>query len=264
MNEAQDRKLLEVMDTVARGEWPEASEYDPEVRDTVEALGLLPYALEPTSGLKSLPEMPPREDMPSPAAVVRPSFGTSSRSGRSLYAAAAVIAMALIGASIYLGVALRDRELQIAYLEGQLSVVGVGDPSLEEAQVEIRELQRHLQLVTNTGVGICPLHATDETPAGLEIRGTLYVAGAEGWYLIADGLEPAAREQTYTVWFLLEDGPAKAGILEVPEVGRAELMAEGFPEGSKGVIVTLESSASVDRPEGPQMLYGDAADMIRL
>ena len=265
MNEAHDRKLLEVMDTVARGEMPEGTDYDREVRETVETLGLLPYALEPATRIRPLPALPPREDVvASPPRILRPQFDGSPKPPRWLYAAAAVLALALIGASAFFSRTLYERELQIAHLEGRLSVAGVRDSELVTARTEIDELQRHLRLVTHTSLGICPLRPTAETPRAAEVRGRLYAAGSEGWYLIAEGLEPAPADHAYTVWFLLEDGPRKAGILEVPENGRAELLAEGFPEDSRGVMVTLEGVPGLAEPEGPEMLFGDAAEMIRL
>ncbi len=111
-------------------------------------------------------------------------------------------------------------------------------------------------------MGICPLRPTIDTGSG--VYGTLYAAADEGWYLIAEGLEPAPAEHSYTVWFLLEDGPRKAGLLPVPADGRSELMAEEFPDGSRGVLVTLEGRRDAEKPEGPEMLFGDAAEMIRL
>jgi hypothetical protein len=265
VNEAHDRKLLEVMDTVARGEMPKGTDHDREVRETVEALGLLPYALEPAIRTLPLPALPPREEVvASPPPVLRPEFGASPKPSRWLHAAAAVLALALIGASAFFSRALHERELQIAHLEGQLSVAGVQGSELATARTEIGELQRHLRLVTHTSVGICPLRPTAETPRADKVRGMLYAADSDGWYLIAEGLEPAPADHAYTVWFLLEDGPHKAGILEVPESGRAELMAEGFPDGSRGIMVTLEGEPGVAEPEGPEMLFGDAAEMIRL
>ena len=268
MNEAQDRKLLEVMDTVARGDMPEGVEYDREIRETVEALGLLPYALEPAARIRPLPDLPPRENLATrPSKILRPEFGKSLYALRWLYAMAAVLALALIGASVFFNLELHERDLQIAHLEGQLSVAAAEDPAsqnLRTAQNEIDRLQTHLQLVTHASVGICPLRPTAQTPGAAGISGTLYAAGDEGWYLIAEGLEPAPADHAYTVWFLLDEGPSKAGILRVPASGRAELMAKDFPDGSRGILVTLEGAQGAEQPEGPEMLFGDAAEMIRL
>jgi anti-sigma-K factor RskA len=75
--------------------------------------------------------------------------------------------------------------------------------------------------------------------------------------VVADGLTDLPSDRTYQLWFIGEDGtPASAGVFRTEE-GRATLVIDGTPAGSKTVGVTKEPAGGSRQPTGPILLAGD-------
>ena len=132
--------------------------------------------------------------------------------------------------------------------------------ALLAAREESSAARDQLAFVTQPGVEVCPLRpraAVEGDPYGV-----LYVApDHQHWYLALRGLEPQPEGQAYQLWFVVEDGAVSAGTFTV-EGDQVELGSESMPEGTRGVMVTLEDASGSERPSGPEVLFGD--EVMRL
>jgi anti-sigma-K factor RskA len=75
--------------------------------------------------------------------------------------------------------------------------------------------------------------------------------------VVADGLADLPSDRTYQLWFIGNDGtPASAGLFR-PDNGRATLVIDGTPAGSKAIGVTKEPAGGSPQPTSPILLAGN-------
>ncbi len=179
---------------------------------------------------------------------------------------AAVMTLAMIGASFFLYFELRQDRATIAGLQQQLEATAHRVELLAEGRVDVVEALRALSVSAPEAVDVCPLLPRGADPTQPNAQGNLVLAMGQGrWYLRARDLAPAEGNRTYVLWFLDADGrPIRRVILEPGEDRAVELEDHGIPMGLNAASITLEPSPDTARPVGPQILYGHRREMERL
>lgn len=179
---------------------------------------------------------------------------------------AAVVALAMIGASFFFYFELREDQVTIAGLQQQLEATAQRVELLAEGRVDVVKALRALSVSAPEAVDVCPLLPRGVDPAQPDAQGNLVLAMSQGrWYLRARDLAPAEGNRTYVLWFLDADGrPIRRVILEPGDDRAVELEEQGIPMGLNAASITLEPSADTARPVGPQILYGHRREMERL
>jgi len=77
------------------------------------------------------------------------------------------------------------------------------------------------------------------------------------WYLNVHGLTPAPAGSVYTLWFMTDDGPINAGVIEVSGQRPGELAAPYMPDGTHSFQVTLETNSNGTVPGGKPVMVAD-------
>jgi hypothetical protein len=276
-----------------------------------EALGLVPYELEPVvpaAGVKArlmsrlTPEIAPEvsgdDTRPAPAPVPVPvpvaaaepvraaapaptvplrasqemrmpprmaAAGAASRPVRPRrwpLALAAMLALAMLGLSLWLYSQVGARNATIASLRNALSR---GRSRSEGAIAKVRQLEndsldlnQKFSLVTSPAVLVSPMRPVGrpgQPPVQPDARGVLFVAADhQHWYMTLRGLRPVPAGQAYKLWFVADTGAVSAGSFSAQPGAPMELSSEHMPAGTKGILVTLESDARAPAPSGPEIL----------
>lgn len=289
-----DRRLLEILDepvilderVPVRG--PRLAGVDREVREMVEALGLLAYGAEPMTPPASLKgkvlaavaaesleeEGSTPERKASPVAPIdgHPAFGGGRRElderqggGRlRSFLVAAVVAFMMLGVSGWFHLQLRQQQNVVSQLQEQLRSTNLRLEEVSDSRRDVMSALRGMSLLAPGPVEVCPLRPVGDEPVQPRAHGSLVLARENGrWYIRVRNLEPARGDEIYTLWFLNEDQALKKVNLGRGE--RAlEVNASGVPAGMTAAAVTLEPSPETLEPTGPRVLYGHSREMDRL
>ena len=201
--------------------------------------------------MSNVTELPAR---PAPSRPVAPVMRPASRWPQAL---AAVLALALLGFSFWLGASNIRQRQTIADLQRQLAEQrGQGDVQqrLREAEAQLQEL-RTLSQVAQYAVEASPLQPVGEAPMFPEARGVLLVApDHQHWYMSVRNLGPAGDGRVYQLWFVSDSGTVTGGTFTARPGEPAELSSEEMPTGIRGVVVTLEPGQGSTEPTGPEVL----------
>ena len=285
VDHAEDRTILLAVDSLAGDEATAGVarhqlEGDPAARALgqlyIEALGMLPYALEPVPPPAELKDRllaalagDETQDVgpvaPPVAASARRAAPSSALSGEFLLPRrrrwplrlAASLAVVALGAAAWLFFVLQDREAALARLRAEVRELQSRTDELAAARVEGRAAASNFALVTSPTVEFCALRPTPGAPQPLA-RGMLYVAADhQHWYLALHGLPAPPAGRRYQLWFLADAGPVSAGLFDARPGVPVELSSETMPAGTRAVSVTLELATGSRAPTGPQVLYGE-------
>jgi anti-sigma-K factor RskA len=261
------RELLDELDGGEREAIDSPGLLDGEARQRLlrldlELLASLPFTLdpiEPSPGLK--------RDLLTAVGVVsiaRPAARQSVRRGRLLPLAAALTAVSL-GLAGLLFDRLRDQEQIVADLRTRVEQLRAEAGQTAAMRTDMQEARRQLALVGTPGVEVCPLKPRTPATGGEAPWGVLYVApDHQHWYLAVRGLQPTPEGHAYQLWFVAHGRPVSAGTFSVEPGGPVELSSETMPEGTSAVLITLEPIGGVAEPQGPEVLFGDGADAMRV
>ena len=187
---------------------------------------------------------------------------------RRLAAAAAVLALALVGLGVFAGwlhgrLDAQDRTIaglraSLEETERRAEALGVAQDDLERRRLD---LASQLALVSTPGVEVCPLRPAGDPPRTGAL-GLLFLSNpGREWYVRVARLEPPPEGQVYVLWFQMgEDRYVPGGVLEPGSDDAAQLSGAEMPtaEEMTGAAVTLERAGElVERPAGPRVLFGD-------
>lgn len=270
------RELLGELEGDERESIDAPSRLDAEARQRlyrldVELLGSLPFALEPVAPRPGLEA----ELLAATAAdaggdlvpIDRPGpRGATSHRGW-LLPLAATLAAASLGLAGLLFAQLQGQKRIVADLQVQLEAVRGSVARAAAIEADMAEAKRQLALVGTRGVEVCALRPreADAGSAGEGPWGVLYVApDHQHWYLAVRGLEPSPEGHAYQLWFVADGRPVSAGTFSVEPGGPVELSSETMPAGTSAVLVTLEAIGGAAEPQGPEVLFGDGAEAMRV
>lgn len=285
----RDPSLIELCDALLEEE--SASLSEEARRPLLEALSLMPFGLEevaPDPSVKerlfaeiaagrSVPaespgevvrsmadhrartEAPRTEELapPSPASGATPVSVATPGSGWMLPLAAGLL-LAVAAFALFQSTQMRAQSDAIASLENQFTTVKEKLAAIESD----RDLARtHLAAVSRPGTEVCALKPRlASAPEGA--HGTLYVMpGGEGWVLSLNGLDDVPGK-TYQMWFVGKDGATSAGTFLTGSAPYEWTHDKMPPMGTQAVAITLESEGGAESPTGPEILFGDAAEMV--
>lgn len=290
-NHTDDSTILAALEALEQGiDAPRGPRAD-ETTETLtrlytEVLGLVAYDAEPAapsagsrdrlmSMIQGGEAGPAPKPAPAPAVPLRPVQAAaaprprqappaaSRRASRWPLALAATLALALLGLSAFLFTQVGAQRAEIARLERDLASERVrADQAVAEArriQDDALDLREKFQLVTSPAVEVSPMRAVGEPPLQPQASGILFVAANhQHWYLRVRGLQPATGGKTYTLWFETPQGAVRSGHFSGRSAEPEDLSSEHMPEGTNGVVVTLEDSSDVPAPTGPPVLRAAA------
>lgn len=259
-----------------------------------EVLGLVSYELEPVTpsagakdrlmamiqGGETRPASeaapaPVQAVAPAPVATLRPTAearaprpgmaAAASRRAPSRWplALAATLALALLGLSLWLFTQVGAQRAEIARLEREVeterSRANQAVAEVRRIQSDALDLRQKFQLVTSPAVEVSPMRAVGEPPVQPGASGILFVAADhQHWYMRVRGLQPATGGKTYTLWFETPQGAVRSGHFSGKSAEPEDLSSAHMPEGTNGVLVTLEDSPDVPAPTGPPVLRAAA------
>jgi hypothetical protein len=116
-------------------------------------------------------------------------------------------------------------------------------------------MRGNLSLVAQYAVEASPLQPVGEAPMFPTARGVLFVApDHQHWYMSVRGLGPAGEGQVYQLWFVADAGTVSGGTFTAQPGEQADLSSEEMPNGTRGVVVTLEPGQGSTAPTGPEVL----------
>jgi len=210
----------------------------------------------PTASVHSMAEHRSAIETSTPAPM-NAAVSTASKPGWLLPIAASLLLA--IGSLAYF----QRNELQAqravnAQIQSQFDVV--------ESKLEALEQDRDLALTSlaqasQPGTEACALKPRLASTAP-QAHGTIYfMPEGEGWVLSLDGLEDVPGK-TYQLWFLNDEAAMSGGTFLTgnrPYMWTHDKMP---PPGTRGVAITLEVEGGATAPTGPEVLFGDAEDMI--
>jgi hypothetical protein len=94
------------------------------------------------------------------------------------------------------------------------------------------------------------------TEAAPDAGGFAAMPPDEVGYMVVHGLQPAPAGQTYQAWYIDEDGPRSAGLLDVQDDGLAVLEGLTTDEPVDAMGVTLEVAGGAASPSLPILVEG--------
>jgi hypothetical protein len=287
----EEAAALAVLDGLGRLRGPEETSV-PEPEDEVEvvlrrlfheAVGLLPYQLEPASPPEAVkatllagivgdltqeieplvaaaePERPRPEPSTPPPYPLRASGVAVRRAGggRAAWALAALLALAVAGLGLwtaYLASELRASHARLAWVEREWRGAAT------TARASLVELRGRFARVTAPGVTVFPLQCPTGHGPAAGARVFVYVLpGGENWELAAHGLSPEPPGTDYQVWFEVGERARSGGCFNLREGRPVISMPAGVPRGTSRVSVTVEPHGGSPRPTGPVILVADRA-----
>ncbi len=174
---------------------------------------------------------------------------------------AAVLAVALLGTSLWLANEVNSRDSEIASLRQELADRQLSEKQFSENLGNLRQVSvpavsgSYVDFVAAGSIESCDLVAQGDAEGA---RGWLYMGGDDpSCFLAVEGLRPLQEGQTYRVWLRADGQPVPVGTVEV--VGnRGEAFMPNIPGNVEAVFVTVEAAdLSPAAPQGPTVLYGD-------
>lgn len=219
-------------------------------------------AATPDGAAAVAPPAPPSGEALRPAAVAtaeRPAAGPGSapagRAGRGWLALAALFALALVGAGVWIG-----------YLQSELAAQGArlawaereGKGRADAAERELRQLEQKLELVTSPAVTVFHLRCPGGSGPGATANANVYVsADRKRWDLDVKGLTPQPPGRDYQLWFLVGDETRSGGCFTVEDGEIVLLNPASFPPGTTGVAISVEPKGGSQRPTTPPILVSE-------
>jgi len=289
---SEDLTILAAVESLERGTAPFRAPRGDEAAETLarlytEALGLLPYGLEPVApapeirkrlmalvqGDETQPAAaptgpaaaaPPRssqEVRPPRLASAVPPFAAARRPPprRWPLALAATLCIGLVGLSLWLSLQLGQQRQTIARLEKELVDERTrAEESVAQAlrlQASELDLREKFALVTSPAVLVSPMRPAGSPPLQPGAGGVLFVASDhQHWYLSLKGMEPAAAGKVYKLWFVADAGKVSGGSFTARPGEPIELSSKTMPAGTREAVITLEDDARTLIPAGPEIL----------
>jgi len=222
-------------------------------------------AAEPVRAAAPAPAVPLRASQEMRIPPPRMAAGAASRPARARrwpLALAAMLALAMLGLSVWLYSQVGTQQATIASLRNELarerSRSEGAIAKVRQLETDSLDLTEKFSLVTSPAVLVSPMRPV-ERPGQPAVqpgaRGVLFVAADhQHWYMTLRGLQPAAAGQAYKLWFVADTGAVSAGSFTAQPGAPIELSSQHMPAGTKGVMVTLESDARATAPSGPEIL----------
>jgi len=220
---------------------------------------------EPVRAAAPAPAVPLRasQEMRIPPRVV--AAGAASRPARARrwpLALAAMLALAMLGLSVWLYSQVGAQQATIASLRNELarerSRSEGAIAKVRQLETDSLDLTEKFSLVTSPAVLVSPMRPVTrpgQPAAQPGARGVLFVAADhQHWYMTLRGLQPVAAGQAYKLWFVADTGAVSAGSFSAQPGAPIELSSQHMPAGTKGVMVTLENDAQAPAPSGPEIL----------
>lgn len=182
----------------------------------------------------------------------------TSSSGFGVMALAAALAFCLIGLG-YLYGQLNAKNAEIAVQAERLQDLPAMAAQIDALRDQLRTSNDQLAMVSTVARQAYPLRRVGAAGgAGVEPNGRVFVCGQhQKWYMTVSGLEPAPSGQEYHLWFMTDDGPVDAGVIEV-QGGIAALRDLQMPDDTEGFTLTLEPVDIGDQPQGRIIMIGDS------
>ena len=173
-----------------------------------------------------------------------------------LGALAAVLSLCVLGLGSYafqLNQRLVTQENSLAELTHAV-LVGHLEAEATAAAHHLGTFEGRFPAVQVSRSKLFPMHGTDES----SLRGAMFVcAKHQQWYVNLKGLEPAAADREYHLWFLTDAGPVALGPIDIQAGRPYELSAQRMPQGTQGIIVSLETQGQAPtQPAGQIVLEG--------
>lgn len=182
----------------------------------------------------------------------------------STWAAAAGILLTLTMAALsgFFFSELRQQRSTVASLQEQLaqqSSTTTGDAVLTQ---RVSQMQAGYEMVSLPGTKVCRLAAKD--PNQPEAAAAVFMHPNEGrWVINARNLGKCPEGRAYQVWFMTDQGPVRGGQFQIDDPEALQLATGELPEGTSGVMVTLEFPDQVgEEPSGDTVLFGDEAQEL--
>lgn len=275
-----DALLERVNASLEAGTPPEGEDGEAELaRATVEALCLLPYALEPQAPPERLrgailaaarAETQSEAEAPAvaPPAPAAATFSTL-RIERSWIpvALAALLAICVLGLGIFaaqLSARVGAQEKLIAELAHDLETSSDG-ARVAELERQLDDLSQRFRMITVTAAQVYSIRPQQAALERSNARGVMYTcSNHQRWYVNLQGLEPAPPGFEYHLWFLTERGPVGVRTFEVEPGRPAEMADQSMPAGTRGVAVSLEIAdhSPAGAPSGPILLKGEDSMLL--
>ncbi len=259
----------------------------------VEALGLLPYSLDPAVPAPAVrqrlmaivqgdetqevdpipaprptaaaPVVAPMASAPTPApAPLAPAIPIESRrtARRWPLALAASLALVFAGVAAYFYSGLLSQGQTIESLSAQVQSATQEQEDLKrqlaELTTQMAAMGSNMSLVTAPGVEVAAMRpAADGMPVPPEAGGTLFIAADhQHWYLNVRGLQPQ-QQRRYHLWFIADSGTQSGGYFDAQPGTPMQLTSEHMPHDTREIVITLEEPGS-ERPTGPPVLRAAA------
>ena len=260
-----EAELLELLDRLG----PDSQSAD---RATVEALGLLPYALEETAprpevkaGLMARLESSavPRSVEGAPSTAGR--LVTLERRTRWFLPLAAMLAIALLGIAGLQFRRLEGQQQTIEKLTAQLERVESNGAELAEIRRVLAETDARLRMMTTRGAEFCVLKPVGDDPRFAAATATMVIGpGRDEWFLAAEGLMPCEGDDCYQLWFLTEGGSVAATAFGAGESDRRIEIGgrEDVPSGVRAISITREGSPDSQEPPVTVLLADQAMTLL--
>lgn len=269
-----------------------------EVSEHLEALALLPYALEPQTPPQALRQrvlrgvvgesqtasrggsaavadlsevrrlQADRRVQPAPRSPSVPAEATSVWPWRL---AAAVLTLCVLGLGLFafsLNQRLSQQEAALSAFGDSLessSAAASQTAEVARLQQQLDDISQRFTMITRTAARLYPIRPQQASLQESRVRGVMYVCSDhQRWYVNLQGLEPAPDGREYHLWFLTDDGPVDARTFQVTAGQPAEMRDLSMPTGTRGVAVSLEPANEPHGPQptGPILLKGDEAMRI--
>ena len=272
-DEASLRELCDLLSEEEGGAPSESAR-----RTTLETLAMLPFELEPiepsAGGKERLMAAVARERKSrAPETAVhslaehrrakQPEMestreGSTASSPGWLLPLAASLLLAVGSFAYFQSNEVRSQRRAMAEIRQQVEAV---ESQLQAIESDRDRARSHLAQVSRPGTEACALRPRLAS-APADAHGTLYVMpDGEGWVLSLDGLEDVPGK-TYQLWFLNEETALSGGTFDTGNRPYEWTNDKMPPHGTRAVAITLESQGGAAVPTGPEILFGDAEEMI--
>ena len=241
---------------------PEAVDGD-ETRPAAVPVPPVPVAAaEPVRAAAPAVPLRASQEMRIPPRMAAVAASRPARARRWPLALAAMLALAMLGLSVWLYSQVGAQQATIASLRNELarerSRSEGAIAKVRQLETDSLDLTEKFSLVTSPAVLVSPMRPV-ERPGQPAVqpgaRGVLFVAADhQHWYMTLRGLQPVAAGQAYKLWFVADTGAVSAGSFSAQPGAPIELSSQHMPAGTKGVLVTLEADAQAPAPSGPEIL----------
>jgi hypothetical protein len=222
----------------------------------------VPVAAEPVRAAAPAVPLRASQEMRIPPRMAAVAASRPARVRRWPLALAAMLALAMLGLSVWLYSQVGAQQATIASLRNELarerSRSEGAIAKVRQLETDSLDLTEKFSLVTSPAVLVSPMRPVTRPgqPAPQPgARGVLFVAADhQHWYMTLRGLQPVAAGQAYKLWFVADTGAVSAGSFSAQPGAPIELSSQHMPAGTKGVLVTLEADAQAPAPSGPEIL----------